>query len=110
MKMAAGTDDLDREFGRHQVEVGTVARHHRSLSGVVDEYRNRARRMSFGLHEPCFDHLAREVFLGQLTEAIASDLADESRWGAVATRPHRDVGRTSTWREHHFAERVATVK
>ena len=62
--------------------------------------------MRLGLDEVRDHSLSSEVLLGELTESIATDLADEASECSAATRPHGDVRRASTRSEHHFAEGV----
>lgn len=53
---------------------------------------------------------AFQILLGELSETIATDLADEASGSPATTGPHGNVRRTSSWCEHHLTERVAATK
>ncbi len=82
-------DDVTRQLGFEQVEVGSVPRHHRALAGVVDEHGHRAGEMGVGLDEVGDDLLTFEVLLGELAEPVPADLADELGCLASSGWPRR---------------------
>lgn len=75
---------------------------------MIDEHRHRPGEVCFRFHEVGVDVLALEILLRQLTEAVATDLADEACRHARAAGPHRHVRGTAAGGEHHLAERIAT--
>ena len=57
-----------------------------------------------------FDLVKLLIGLGELAEAVASDLANKARVHSAATCPHGNIGCTATWRENDFAESISTAK
>jgi drug/metabolite transporter (DMT)-like permease len=64
--------------------------------------------MGLGFDEVSHHPFTLEIFLGELSETIAPDLADEARRRSASAGPDGDVGRTSSRCQHHLAEGVAT--
>ena len=56
------------------------------------------------------DAFAIEIFLRELPETIAADLADELGSQAGAAGPHRDVRGAAPGGQHHLAECVAATQ
>ena len=102
-------DHLARQLAGEQPEVGTVARHHRALTGVIDEHRDRAGEVGIRLDEVARHVLDGEVLASELPHPVAADLADEVRLQPAARRPHGDVGGTPAGHQDHLAERVTTA-
>ena len=66
--------------------------------------------MGFGLNEVSEYLFALKIFLGELSETIAPDLADEPSIHSASTGPNRDIGCTSTGSQHDLAKGVATAQ
>jgi hypothetical protein len=56
------------------------------------------------------DFFALKIFLRELSETIAPDLADEPSIHSASTGPHRNIGCTSTGSQHDLAKGVATAQ
>ncbi len=101
-------DLVRRQFGWHQVKVGSVSGHHRTLSRVIDEYCDRPSRVSFGLDEVKDDAFLVEILAGELSEPVSADFADEASRSPASARPDSHIGSTASRSEEHLAEGVAT--
>jgi ectoine hydroxylase-related dioxygenase (phytanoyl-CoA dioxygenase family) len=77
---------------------------------LVDEHRDAAGEVGIGLNEVMNDTFVIEVFTGEITQSISSDLANEVGRHSTTTSPYGDVGGTSTGGQHHFTKRVATLE
>jgi hypothetical protein len=66
--------------------------------------------MGFSFNKVRYDLFAFKVFLGKLSKSIASNFSDKARIHSTSAGPDRNIGRTSTGREHDFTKGVSAAK